>query len=181
MATGTLNSQLRLDSHTSSPGLSGDPVMCPRPSPVSAAPRTLGHELDLVGHGGAQPVAGKAAIGALKALGEVAVVACDGEGARVGGLVHGHTQLLLGFEEDTVPSPAEPAGRKRLRGLRSGAQDRGWHRPRQGCKPRGAPGTGWGGARTKGDEGDLGCLRPAVGRPWETRGLEIKSVVNPRA
>lgn len=180
-ATGTLNSQLRLDSHARSPGLFGDLLMCPRPSPVPAAPRTLGHELDLVGHGGAQLVAGKAAIGALKTLGEVAVVARDGEGARVGGLVHGHTRLLLGFEEDAVPSPAEPAGRNRLRGLRPGTQDRSWHRPRQGCKPPGAPGMGWGRARTKGDEGDLGCVHPAVGRPWETRGLEIKSVVNPRA
>lgn len=81
-------------------------------------PRTLSHELDLVGHGGAQLIAGKAAIGALEPLGKVAVVAGDGERARVGCLVHSHTHFLLGFEVDAIPSPAEPVGRKGLRGLR---------------------------------------------------------------
>lgn len=89
--------------------------MCPRPSSV---PRTLGHELDLVGHGSAQLVAGKAAIGALEPLGKVAVVASDGERARVGCLMHSHTQFLFGFEVDTIPSPAEPVGRKGVRVLR---------------------------------------------------------------
>lgn len=89
--------------------------MCPKPSQAPAAPRTLGHELDLMGHGCAQLIAGKAAVGALEPLGKVAVVADDGEGAGMQGLVHGHTQFLLGFEVDTVPSPAEPVGRKGLR------------------------------------------------------------------
>lgn len=69
-----------------------------------------------MGHGGAQLIAGKAAIGALKPLGKVAVVAGDGEGAGVGRLVHSHTQLLPGFEVDTISSPAEPVDRKGLRG-----------------------------------------------------------------
>lgn len=92
--------------------------MCSRPSPVPAVPRTLGHELDLMGHGSAQLIAGKAAIGALEPLGKVAVVAGDGEGAGVGRLVHGHAQLLLGFEVDAISSPAEPVDRKGLRGPR---------------------------------------------------------------
>lgn len=64
-------------------------------------------------HGGAQLVAGKAAIDALEALGEVAAVACDAEGARMGRLVHDHAQFLFGFEEDAIPSPAKSAGQKK--------------------------------------------------------------------
>lgn len=81
-------------------------------------PRTLSHKLDLMGHGSAQLIAGKAAIGALESLSKVAVVAGDDEGARVGCLVHSHTQFLLGFEVDAIPSPAKPVGKKELRGLR---------------------------------------------------------------
>lgn len=66
-----------------------------------------------MGHGSAQLVAGKAAIGALEALGEVAAVARDAEGARMGRLVHGHAQFLSGFEEDAIPSPAKPVGQKK--------------------------------------------------------------------
>lgn len=110
----------------------GDPLMCPGPSQAPAAPRTLGHELDLMGHGRAQLIAGKAAVGALEPLGKVAVVARDGEGARMWRLVHGHTQLFLGFEVDAIPSPAEPAGRKGLRGPRRWTPGRGWNRPGQG-------------------------------------------------
>lgn len=97
---------------------SGTLSCTPRPSQAPAVPRTLSHELDLVRHGGAQLIAGKAAVGALEPLGEVAVVARDGEGAGMGRLVHGHTRFLLGFEVDAVPSPAEPVGRKGLRGRR---------------------------------------------------------------
>ena len=114
------------------------------PSLVPAAPRTLGHEPDLMGHGGAQLIAGKAAVDALEPLGKVAVVARDGEGARVGRLVHGHTQLFLGFEVDTIPRPAEPVGGKRPRGLRPwnpmGAGT-GW---RDRCKQPGPTGDGLG-------------------------------------
>lgn len=99
--------------------------MCPRPSLIPVAPRTLGHELDLMGHGSAQLIAGKAAIGALEPLGKVAVVARDGEGAGVERLVHGHTQFLVGFEVDAIPSPTEPAGRKGLRGSKPWNQQQG--------------------------------------------------------
>lgn len=102
-------------SHTRSLRLGQGPCHVPH---VPAVPRTLSHELDLVGHGGAQLIAGEATIGALEPLGKVAVVACDGEGARMGCLVHGHTQFLLGFEVDAISGPAEPVGRKGLRGLK---------------------------------------------------------------
>lgn len=102
-----------MEPHTCSADPFGDPLTCPRPSLVPAVPRTLGHELDLVGHGGAQLVAGKAAIGALEALGKVAAVARDAEGARMGHLVHDHAQFLSGFEEDAIPSPAKPVGQKK--------------------------------------------------------------------
>lgn len=113
--------------------------MCPRPSLVPAVPRTLGHELDLVGHGGAKLIAGKAAIGALEPLGKVAVVARDGEGARVGLLVHGHTQFLLGFEVNAIMSPAEPVGRKGLRGRSPWNSGQGLEQ----AGDKGPPGTGW--------------------------------------
>lgn len=60
-----------------------------------------------MGHGSAQFIASKAEIGALEPVDKVAVIASDGEGARVGHLVHGHTQLLFGFEVDTIMSPTE--------------------------------------------------------------------------
>lgn len=117
--------------------------MCPRPSQAPAAPRTLSHELDLMGHGRAQLIAGKAAVGALEPLGKVAVVARDGEGARMRCLVHGHTQFLLGFEVDAIPSPAEPVGRKGLRGLRPWNPGQGLEQAR-GQAVR-APGMDWAG------------------------------------
>lgn len=44
---------------------------------------TLSQKLDLLGHGGAQLIAGKAAIGALETLGKGAVIVGDGEGATL--------------------------------------------------------------------------------------------------
>ena len=117
-----------------------------------------------MGHGSAQLVAGKAAIGALEALGEVAAVARDAEGARMGCLVHSHAQFLSGFEQDAIPSPAKPVGQKKAQrrpeaeqlgqGLGQG-DDPGWRgMPRRGK----APGTTRSGGQVSGQpqglEGD---------------------------
>lgn len=110
-----------------------------------------------MGHGGTQLIAGKAAIGALEPLSKVAVVAGDGEGTRVRSLMHGHTQLLFGFEVDTIPSPTEPVGRKGLRGSRL------WNLG-QGLERNTGKGTSsqW---ALKGEEADVRRLGSEVGRP----------------
>lgn len=68
-------------------------------------------------------------------------------------LVHGHTHFLLGFEVDAIPSPAEPVGRKGLRGLRPRNPGKGLEQARgQAVSSRGP----WGWARQGKDQGASG-------------------------
>lgn len=96
---------------------------------ILTGPLTLRHKPCLLGHGSAQLVAGKAAIGALESLCKIAVVARDGEGSRVGCLVHCDPHFLLGFEVDTIPGPAKPGGTEGPGGT-SPAMMGGWGKPR---------------------------------------------------
>lgn len=123
-----------------------------------------------MGHSSAQLIAGKAAIDALESLGK-AVVARDGEGARVGCLMYSHTQFFLGLEVDSILCPAEPVGRKGLRGYRSWHQGQGLGQVRgKGVSSQGAPRDGHGeqGLRTVGEVWVAqGCVR-AGGGDWQS-------------